>query len=159
MSGADGELLCAGCVWEGGSGAREHVCSPTCTGPCWECRGMPWGSCPCPGVEMRGLPPLAPPLDFVCVEAFNLPLTLPGSWREYFFFSPRQSHAHMSHGPCKRLGKIRNICRVRASARRLRASPCPSVKKEFFAETKLKSQGGCDVVSSVSCASPTLEFF
>ena len=34
---------------------------------------MPWGSCPCPGVEMRGSPPLAPPLC-VCGEIY---LTLP----------------------------------------------------------------------------------
>ena len=34
---------------------------------------MPWGSCPCPGVEMRGSPPLAPPLC-VCGE---IHLTLP----------------------------------------------------------------------------------
>ena len=33
---------------------------------------MPWGSCPCPGVEMRGSPPLAPPLC-VCVEKSTLP--------------------------------------------------------------------------------------
>ena len=33
--------------------------------------------CPCPGVEMRGSPPLAPPLC-ACVEKFTLPyLTLP----------------------------------------------------------------------------------
>ena len=34
---------------------------------------MPWGSCPCPGVEMRGSPPLAPPLC-VCGDVY---LTLP----------------------------------------------------------------------------------
>ena len=34
---------------------------------------MPWGSCPCPGVEMRGSPPLAPPLC-VCGDVY---LTVP----------------------------------------------------------------------------------
>merc|ERR1711938_335861 len=33
---------------------------------------MPWGSCPYPGVEMRGSPPLTHPLC-VCVEKFTLP--------------------------------------------------------------------------------------
>ena len=36
-------------------------------------RRVPRGSCPCPGVEMRGSPPLAPPL-YVCGEIY---LTLP----------------------------------------------------------------------------------
>ena len=52
---------------------------------------MPWGSCPCPGVEMRGSPPLAPPLRFVCVETFTLPyLTVPCALAGPWAWRPRR---------------------------------------------------------------------
>ena len=61
--------LCAGCVWEGGSGVqvahprhRAGACTLNAVGLLPQC----------PGVEMRGSPPLAPP-PCVCGDVFTLP--------------------------------------------------------------------------------------
>ena len=73
-------------------------------GPC--ALSMPWGSCPCPGVEMRESPPLAH--HFVCVETFTLTpyLTLallPDGYCGTDLHSTRQPTVHSSPSPPARL--------------------------------------------------------
>ena len=64
---------------------------------------MPWGSCPCPGVEMRGSPPLAPPLC-VCGEIY---LTFP-----YLYSSSRRATSYAAGGarPCSASRETASCC-------------------------------------------------